>query len=507
MKRRHILAILIGFLFLISIFLFLYSPRLLGYVTFGDPYFNTCLINLVDNFSPLNSKSIVYLKFNNLSSYGEYDLIACDFSGHNNTALLINTICNSSGGPFNDGAFEFKGNNTINIIDRDELSPSTSGAFSVSFWIKPSTFNFDGNVFDHVCECAVHPVSKYSSFLGNNREWYFRIYNGSAVDGGTNRPKRISFYVFNLTGSLGAGSYFQEDLNESEWIHVIGVMNGTHTFIYKNGILKDSDPISNYDITMGNGNAPIVLGGISQGGYFLGYMDELRIFNRTLNSSEINELYNINLSVVEHSLNVDIVSPANITYNISNYSINITLDEEGYCEYSLDGGVSNNSLLSNDDIEFGVLKNGSDGGYMIETYCNNSLGVKNYTERVFFSINVINNSNSSEEIVLDSGDSGGSSSSGSSSGSDSSGGGSGGGGGGNVVDVEENSVEDSNEVPEPESHTPLPDEETDSNAEGSSLVGLAINENLERNKRNISVALTIIVLAVGAFVGYLKCRT
>ncbi|MDO8509229.1 MAG: hypothetical protein Q7S27_06135 [Nanoarchaeota archaeon] len=170
MKKRHSLTILIIIVFLWVIFLFAYNPKFLGFITFGDPYFNNCLTNLVDNFSPLNSKAIVYLKFNNLSSYGEYDLIACDFSGHNNTALLSNPFWNSSGGPFGDGAFEFKGNNDISIPDKDELSPSTTQAFSVSFWIKPSTFNFAGTAFDHDCECAVHPISKYSSFLGNNRE-------------------------------------------------------------------------------------------------------------------------------------------------------------------------------------------------------------------------------------------------------------------------------------------------------------------------------------------------
>jgi len=86
------------------------------------------------------------------------------------------------------------------------LSPNTTGQLSVSFWLKPSTFDFTGGS-DTSGRNALHFLGKYSSD-GDNREWYFRLYNATAVDG-TNRAKRISFYIFSLAGGLGAGSYFR----------------------------------------------------------------------------------------------------------------------------------------------------------------------------------------------------------------------------------------------------------------------------------------------------------
>jgi hypothetical protein len=261
----------------------------------GETFKNTCIPNIVDNFSSYNQESSLYLKFNNLRAYKESKEIACDFSSHNRTAFIFNSAWNRSGGPFSDGAFDFANSEMI-ILDSDELSPKKDG-FSVSFWIKPSTFDFAGTKYELECECGVHPISKYSFSGGGQREWYFRIYNNSAKDGSIERKKRIAFYIFNLTDPIGVGSHFQDDLNENEWIHVVGTYNGTHTLIYKNGVLRDFDPISNYGIHVQNGNASMRIGKTEKGGNFQGSIDELRIFNRALSAIEVLELYQLNVSI------------------------------------------------------------------------------------------------------------------------------------------------------------------------------------------------------------------
>lgn len=279
-------------------------------------------------------------------------------------------------------------------------------------------------------------------------------------------------------------------------------MNGTHTLIYKNGVLRDFDDISGYGITMGNGVAPVILGGMSHGGYFYGSMDELRIFNRSLNSSEIIDLYNLNLSLILDILDVNIISPENITYNISNYSINITLDKAGYCEYSLDGGVSNNSLVSNlSNGGFTTIKNNiADGNYILNVYCNNSLGVKNYTEKVFFSINTSNISAIITEEQFDNNV------------VSSSGGSSGGGGGSTIsnddeIEINNTPIENSPPKNEEPSNFQENQENTNQENENSNLVGLAINENLQRGKINISLILIVsIFVAAVIIIAYRKFR-
>jgi hypothetical protein len=53
-------------------------------------------------------------------------------------------------------------------------------------------------------------------------------------------PRRnpISFYVFDLGGHEGVGSYYQEPVQAGEWIHVAGIAEGQNTSIYKNGVFK-----------------------------------------------------------------------------------------------------------------------------------------------------------------------------------------------------------------------------------------------------------------------------
>ena len=66
------------------------------------------------------------------------------------------------------------------------------------------------------------------------------------------RPSRISFYVFNPaapsgeTVNLGVGAYIPGPETAGDWIHVVGVADGTQqaTVIYKNGPLADQQPWS-----------------------------------------------------------------------------------------------------------------------------------------------------------------------------------------------------------------------------------------------------------------------
>lgn len=185
-------------------------------------------------------------------------------------------------------AATFNGQNYLEIPDSDSLSPATYGErITIAFWMNPATFNFTGE------------NEGYVNFLGKGvsgqHEWTFRVYNSTAQDGGS-RAKRVSFYAFNLSGGLGAGSYFQDDLATNEWIFVTGVIDGANTHIYKNGVERDSDPLSGYSIQMGNGTAPVRVGTRDGASYFQGSIDNVRIYNRALSTAEINQLYQADLA-------------------------------------------------------------------------------------------------------------------------------------------------------------------------------------------------------------------
>lgn len=236
--------------------------------------------------SPNISGLTLYLPFNNVAINGENSKIVHDFSGNNLNGIVVNATWNASDGYFKDGAYQFNGNSYIEIPDNSKLSPSNyNEQITVSFWIKPATFNFKGE------------SQGYVNYLGkgtpNQHEYTFRLYNYTAMDS-VLRDRRVSFYAFNLVGGQGAGSYFQDSLNENQWVHITGVINGTVTKIYKNGVLRDTDLLSGYNIVMGDGTAPLRIGTRDFNSFFQGSIDEVKIYNRALSDSEIAQLYGVN---------------------------------------------------------------------------------------------------------------------------------------------------------------------------------------------------------------------
>ena len=125
---------------------------------------------------------------------------------------------------------------------------------------------------------------------GGQREWTMRIYS---ADNTVGRANRISFYLFNLSASYGVGAYVQETVVPGNWIHLIATVNGTNIRLYKNSVLKYTEPYSASNL--GNGHAPIRIGtGMHLNGsggaygtpsYFEGSIDDVSILESGFNSS------------------------------------------------------------------------------------------------------------------------------------------------------------------------------------------------------------------------------
>lgn len=248
------------------------------------------------------SGQVLYMPFNNDQTFGESSSLVHDFSGNSFDGLVYGSpTYASTGGRFGDGAFVFDGiDDHIEVADEPQFSPANYGnQITVTMWIRPDTYTFKGE------------SQGYNHFMGKggqggDYEWMWRLYNSTAFDG-VSRSKRFSFYAFNLAGGLGTGSYFQPNVNAGingpapdyapgEWIFVAGEINGTHTRIYQNGILRDgnNDPLSGYSIVPADGTAPVRIGTSDHDSFFIGSIDEVRIFNRALTDAEVMQLYNLN---------------------------------------------------------------------------------------------------------------------------------------------------------------------------------------------------------------------
>jgi hypothetical protein len=178
--------------------------------------------------------------------------------------------------------------------------PASGQGLTVEAWMRPDVLAFDSSEG----EPYVHWLGKGE---GGQYEWGFRFYSKNS-----DRPNRISAYIWNLTGGLGAGAYFQDELSRREWVHVVACYApgskdnpGAGVSIYKNGVLRggpDSHPpqpgarYSQYNIVPAHGIAPVRFGTRDLKSFFRGGLDEIAIYPRVLSASEISENYRIGSS-------------------------------------------------------------------------------------------------------------------------------------------------------------------------------------------------------------------
>jgi hypothetical protein len=175
---------------------------------------------------------------------------------------------------------------------RDFSQPTSGQGLTVEAWIRPDTLVFKGETEDP----HIHWLGKGET---GRHEWGFRFYSEQST-----RPNRISAYIWNPDGHLGAGAYFQDSLTVGQWIHVVTTYDaGDKTnrmagvSIYKNGVLRGGPATQPgalyraYDIMPVHGSAPVRLGTRDLKSFLIGGLDEVAIYPRVLTAHEILENY------------------------------------------------------------------------------------------------------------------------------------------------------------------------------------------------------------------------
>lgn len=184
----------------------------------------------------------------------------------------------------------------VEVPDHPDFSQPTSGkGLTVEVWVRPDILEFDGETDDP----HIHWLGKGEP---GQHEWALRFYSRRSKD----RRNRISAYIFNPQGGLGAGAYFQDRLKAGEWIHVAACFDpgdadtkGAGVHIYKNGVhrLGPPSPGALYNnrqwrIKPVHGTAPLRLGTRDLKSFLTGALDEAAIYPRVLTAAEILENYN-----------------------------------------------------------------------------------------------------------------------------------------------------------------------------------------------------------------------
>ncbi len=201
--------------------------------------------------------------------------------GHNGTYRSQNGSPKKTKMPNGDTATAFDGKSQyLEVPSAASLSVKQGGAMTIEAWIRPDVLQFpktEGEGF-------VYWMGKGEP---NQQEYAGRMYS---KQNSVNRPNRISGYVYNPSGHLGSGSYFQDTVKVKEWLHVaivIDTRNGGTIAIFKNGDLRQTTPFSQFNVHPQAGNAPLRIATRQLDSFFQGAVGKFALYARALSSAQL----------------------------------------------------------------------------------------------------------------------------------------------------------------------------------------------------------------------------
>jgi hypothetical protein len=200
---------------------------------------------------------------NGLVAYFPLTDTALNYAGENNGSFNGSGSFTKTTDRFGtvDKAFVFNG--TDQYIDVPHSTQYTSSPMTVSAWFKPTNLPSPGNfqVF----------VSKSSASIG----WALELWN----NGGTQ----------NLTWLCNGSTALSVPYTTStvNWTHAVVSQNGTNAQLYVNGRLLGRTQSCT---SLTDSGTSLLIGKRHDGYFFNGNIADVRIYNRSLNDGEINEL-------------------------------------------------------------------------------------------------------------------------------------------------------------------------------------------------------------------------
>jgi len=178
----------------------------------------------------------------------------------------------------------FPGEAYVDFGDHPDFSVATRKALSL-VWQMSTTWEGSGPDADEY----VHPFGKGS---GNQMEYSARYYvKGSKAGEAPQRQGRTSWYHWNLSGGLGAGSYFQDSTLPTRERHFVVTCDMRTITLYVDGVKRDSDALSGYSIVPSNGTAPLRFGTRDLRSFLVGTGRNIGIFDRVLTAAEASGIY------------------------------------------------------------------------------------------------------------------------------------------------------------------------------------------------------------------------
>ncbi|MDP2676320.1 MAG: LamG domain-containing protein [bacterium] len=174
------------------------------------------------------------------------------------------------------GALDFDGANDYVRVLGDALDVADD--MTISLWVKPS-----------VSSSGFHSSWNYFIWHKDPNQSETTKYELGYYD--TNGPR---FKPYNQTGTdfdFSANLFFAADT----WYHVVYRRLGTLLEIYVDGALVDSRNDFSGNLRLTGSDGEVRIGGQGGSSGFIGTIDEVRMYNRALDTSEIRRLYTVGI--------------------------------------------------------------------------------------------------------------------------------------------------------------------------------------------------------------------
>ena len=183
-------------------------------------------------------------------------ITAYDSQGDNTGTINSAAWTTDTAGSASSGALYFNGSSAnVTVPDADSLEPTT---ISLEAWIKPDV------------------TGPWQAMLGKDGSYLF--------DMPTAAPRALMWVTggtINFPGNTA--------LSSGTWYHVVATYDGTTGKVYLDGTVDTSVTFS--ADTMNASGAGLQIGSYVSSGYFEGIIDEVRIYNKALSLSEVQQNY------------------------------------------------------------------------------------------------------------------------------------------------------------------------------------------------------------------------
>lgn len=192
-------------------------------------------------------------------------ITTADSSGNGNIGTLVNSPTWTSGVIGNASSYNSASSQFVKILNSPSLNGIATSIVSVAAWVKTSSAT------DQVIFSTWGGTNGYQLWLNNG----------------------IPAIWSNGGGTLVASS----SIADGSWHYVVGVWDGTNAYVYVDGVLKASGARTFSPSFADNqiGTQCSGVGSTSCSVYFNGVIDEVRIYSRVLNSTEIQNAFNYNV--------------------------------------------------------------------------------------------------------------------------------------------------------------------------------------------------------------------